>query len=440
MIRAYEEMLDQEWTDRNINNPDHELAVLRQIIPWEKITGRLSQFYDKTKGAPGKNLRMMTALVIVSRFYKLSDRDVVKSVKDNRYIQYFCDVADQGLEVFLDPSSMCTFRKRIGEKGFAVIEKEVFEMLRCAGVIEGDSALTDSTVLESNIIYPNDVQLIHKAFKKMRSFAKLHGIPVWWDEDKLKKMWREFGLSKENDRVKWLAVFSIFFLAALEIFKIRVDSLKKNTSGRQKAKAGKLVKLLELLKEQTRQKLGGERHIKDRIVSLDDPDARPIKKGKTHPECEFGTTVQMSFNRQGFMITVENFIGNPNDSTLYPETLNLFKGRMKDWPDTVVTDLGMRSQKNIKNTPENVSNVFMGRSNDIAEDKQDFCRSARSATEGFIAVAKNLRGFKKSLWHMLDGHRMWSLACQTAYNLKKFLQLYHKEEIKEKSLIKLGFA
>ncbi|MCP4107498.1 MAG: transposase [Desulfobacteraceae bacterium] len=71
--------------------------MLRYLIPWEKITGRLSQFYDKTKGVPGKNLRMMTALV----FYKLSDRDVVKSVKDNRYIQYFCDVADQGLT---DPS------------------------------------------------------------------------------------------------------------------------------------------------------------------------------------------------------------------------------------------------------------------------------------------------------------------------------------------------
>ncbi len=273
MIRtAYEEVLDQEWVDRNINNPNHELVVLRRIIPWEKITVRLSQFYDKTKGAPGKNLRMMTAPVIVSRFYQLSDRGVVKSVKDNRYIQYFCDVADQGLEVFLNPSSMCTFRKRIGEKGCAVIEKEVFEMLRCTGVIEGENALTDPAVPESNIIYPNDVQLIHKAFRKMRSFAKLHGIPVWWDEDKLKKMWREFGLSKENDRVKWLAVFSIFFLAALEIFKIQVESLKKkNTSGRQKAKAGKLVKLPELLKEQTQQKLGGERHSEDRIVSLDDP-------------------------------------------------------------------------------------------------------------------------------------------------------------------------
>ncbi|MCP4111316.1 MAG: transposase, partial [Desulfobacteraceae bacterium] len=109
---AFEEVLTQERTDRNINNPNHELSVLRRIIPWEKITGRLSQFYDKTKGAPCKYLRMMTAVVIVFRFYQLSDRGVVKSVKDNRYIRYFCNVADQGLEVFLNPSSLCRFRKR----------------------------------------------------------------------------------------------------------------------------------------------------------------------------------------------------------------------------------------------------------------------------------------------------------------------------------------
>ncbi|MDM8522412.1 hypothetical protein QUF80_03490, partial [Desulfococcaceae bacterium HSG8] len=65
---------------------------------------------------------------------------------------------------------------------------------------------------------------------------------------------------------------------------------------------------------------------------------------------------------------------------------------------------------------------------------------ARSATEGFIAVAKNLRGFGRSLWHRLGGHRMWSLICQTAHNLKKFLRLWDEDRIGEESLKKLGLA
>jgi hypothetical protein len=119
--------------------------------------------------------------------------------------------------------------------------------------------------------------------------------------------------------------------------------------------------------DQTQQKLAGEQHIDNRIVSLDEVDARPIKtrpikKGKTFPSCDFGTTLQMSFNRQGFMITTENLIGNPDESTLYGDTLQLFQNRMGDHPNTLVTDLGFRSRNNLKNTPKSISNVFLGRS------------------------------------------------------------------------------
>ena len=140
------------------------------------------------------------------------------------------------------------------------------------------------------------------------------------------------------------------------------------------------------------------------------------------------------------MITVENFIGSPNDSTLYPATLDLYNKRMRRFPNFVVTDLGYRSNAKLnKNTPDQVE-VFMGRSSDVAEENRDHCQKTRSATEGFIAVAKNLRGFGKSLWHMIGGHSMWSHLCQTTCNLKKFLQLFKEDKIGEESLVKLGLA
>jgi len=169
-----------------------------------------------------------------------------------------------------------------------------------------------------------------------------------------------------------------------------------------------LYDLLNIPEKQTVQKLSGERHIKDRIVSLDDPDARPIKKGKSRPDCEFGTKALMTFNRDGFMTAVENFIGNPSDWILYGDTLDLFITRMKKYPDTAVTDLGCRSLKNLKNTPSEICHVFMGRSDDVTENKRDHCRKARSATEGFIAAAKNLRGFGRSLYHGLKGRQQHS--------------------------------
>ena len=146
----------------------------------------------------------------------------------------------------------------------------------------------------------------------------------------------------------------------------------------------------------------------------------------------------MSFNRQGFMITTENFIGNPGDNTLYGNTLQLYEQRMETYPDTVVTDLGFRSKDNFKSTPKEIESVFLGNSNDVLEGQKDFCRRTRSATEGLIAVAKNLRGFGKSLYRRFYGDKIWTLLCQTAYNLRKFLQLYQNRELEPKTLMHLG--
>ncbi len=50
---------------------------------------------------------------------------------------------------------------------------------------------------------------------------------------------------------------------------------------------------------------------------------------------------------------------------------------------------------------------------------------------------KNLRGFGRSLYRGLKGAKIWSLLSQCAYNLKKFLQLYHSEALTEETLMKL---
>jgi len=74
---------------------------------------------------------------------------------------------------------------------------------------------------------------------------------------------------------------------------------------------------------------------------------------------------------------------------------------------------------------------------DVDEAQQEACRKARAATEGFIAVAKHLRGFGRSLYRGLTGATLWTRLGQCAYNLQKFLQLYRAEALEESTLIKL---
>ena len=437
MYDTYTDAFSPEWIAANLTNPIHELVILRQVIPWGNISKRLQRYYHRSKGPMGKPIRMMVALLIVMKLRGLSDRGVVAQVKENRYLQYFCNVPAKGLQTFLHPTSLVKFRQRLGEEGIAFIEQEVFDRLRRTGVIQGDAALIDSTVLTNNIIYPNDVHLLVKAFKKMKQCATLHHISIWWDDDEIKKLWRAFGLAKGAERAVWLRTFHLLFCPALDTFRTLVQSL--HTTPKRQRKAEKLLKLLTLLDEQTRDKLNGVVSIPNRLVSLDEPDARPIKKGKVHPSCEFGSTLQLAFNRDGFLITMENCLGKPDDTTVFPGTLALYRHRMKAPPETIVTDLGARSAANFAAAKES-DTVFLGRTADVPDEQQDFCHSARSATEGFIAVAKHLRGFGRSLYRGIHGDRIWSLFCQIAYNLKKFLQQYEEELLDEDSLVKLGLA
>jgi len=156
---SFEEAFSKEWVKTQITDSMNELVILRQVIPWQAIITQLTQFYDNDSGRLGKSLRVMVALLILSRLRCLSDRPVVAQVKENRYMQYFCNVPDVDLANFVDPGLLTRFRKRLGEKGVAIIETEVFELFRRTGIIKGDTLLMDSTVLSSDIIHPNDRSL-----------------------------------------------------------------------------------------------------------------------------------------------------------------------------------------------------------------------------------------------------------------------------------------
>lgn len=433
IAQTFQDAFSPQWIKTHLTNPTHDLILLRHIIPWYPLIDRLVPFYNPQKGRTGHSLRILVAASLLSRLRQLSDRKVIENIQENRYMQYFCNVPDQSLMTFLNPSTLCRFRKRIGKEGTLIIEDQVFQHLKRASVIDADMMLMDATVLESPIIYPTDVRLLYKAFGKMAAVAREGQIEPWWDQPHVKQRWRAYNLN-QKDRLAYLREFSTLFVPALASFNEHLEHLPKSPL---RQRWSHVLEVLSLLNEQTQQKLAGESHIDHRLVSLDDLEARPIKKGKRHPSTEFGTTLQMTFNRQGLMITTENFIGQPNEKTLYGPSLERFRERMQAYPGTAVTDLGFRSAHNLKLKSQEIDHLFMGRSWDVDEAQQEACRKARAATEGFIAVAKHLRGFGRSLYRGLTGATLWTRLGQCAYNLQKLLQLYRAEALEESTLIKL---
>jgi transposase, IS5 family len=65
---------------------------------------------------------------------------------------------------------------------------------------------------------------------------------------------------------------------------------------------------------QTAQRLAGNRTIPDRLVSLADPDARPIRKGKPRSLTQFGYTTLLAEDECGFIAAHQVHKGNPPDA------------------------------------------------------------------------------------------------------------------------------
>ena len=162
----FKEAFSKEWVKNNVHNQDNELSILRDIIPWQKIIEQLVPYYHASQGPFGKSLRMVVAILILSKLRKLSDRKVISEIQENRYFQYFCNIPDKDLFIFLDPSSLPKIRKRLGAEGTKIIEEIIFKSLLESGVIKDNHALIDSTVLEDNIIHPNDIRLLFFPSKK----------------------------------------------------------------------------------------------------------------------------------------------------------------------------------------------------------------------------------------------------------------------------------
>ena len=226
IARTYEEVHSKAWIVQHMADQTHELFVLRKVIPFQKIIGSLRGYYASRRGRMGKDLRVMIAILLLGKLRQLSDRGVIELVQENRYAQYFCNVSDRDLSTFLDRSTICKFRARIGSQGIGRLEHHLFAHLRDSGAISKDAALIDSSTLEHNIVYPNDVQLLYKALGKMRLFARQLGIALWFDHAHIKARWRVFNRAEKGQRAAFLSEFDRLFKSAFKTFKRLVKTVE----------------------------------------------------------------------------------------------------------------------------------------------------------------------------------------------------------------------
>jgi hypothetical protein len=107
-----------------------------------------------------------------------------------------------------------------------------------------------------------------------------------------------------------------------------------------------VIERLERIVDQTRLRLGGDTpEGASRLVSLHDPDARPVKKGRLGKPVEFGYLAQIMDNVDGIVLDHGVHVGNPPDGPLLAPAVERITKQVGRAPKAVTADRGYGEAK-----------------------------------------------------------------------------------------------
>jgi len=394
-------------------------------------------------GRPTIAIETYVRLMVLKQRHGWGYRTLVAEVSDSIHLRRFCRIALS--ERVPDESTVRKLTRRIGPETVNDMTRELI----CAAVRErrfvGRAVRIDSTVIEADIKYPTDAGLAAHGVKALaRAGRKLAGklsetkVRV---RDRSRAMGRRLrSISRTIRRRTGEAKAEVLALTeqtgqllARSITEARrlAATAKSKARGRgaqAKLRAARALDELadrcQKVAKQITQRVRGEK-ITDRLISLADPDARPIRKGKLGKPTEFGYVAQIAEvtpntrrGARGLIVPAASLPGNPGENTLLPQTVAELD-RLGLTPKEVALDGGFTlTATNDALSDLAPERVFIaGRQQPGSRRTQRRLQRYRTGAEGRISHLKRSYGLRRSRLKGDDGQQTttgWSIL---AYNL-----------------------
>jgi IS5 family transposase len=359
------------------------------------------------------------------------------------HLRRFCLIAiDQRVP---DESTVRKFARRLGAEVVEEITRVVIAKAQRETRFRGRAARIDSTVVEADIRYPSDATLaLHGARALAREGRKVAAI-VKGTAVRVRDRSRSLGrtvrrLSKTLSRRTGEAKAQVMALneqagrivarSAREARRLAAQARSQARGRRAQAKLRAAAKLEQLaarcekVAEQIDRRARGLK-ITDRIVSIADPDARPIRKGKLGKPTEFGYVAQIcevtEHTRRGarrFILPAGHAPGNPAENRLLPQTAaELDRAGIR--PHEIVGDGGFLPGPTKDAFPDLADEQIQLSGRHEPGSRRTRKRRARYRTgaEGRISHLKRRYGLRRSRLKDDDGMRTWTGWVILAYDL-----------------------
>jgi IS5 family transposase len=313
----------------------HSLAKLAKVVNWDRLEEVFGSTYCPDNGRPAISTRLMVALHYLKYTHNLSDEDVVAGWVENPYWQHFSGMQHFEHKVPIHPSSMCRWRKRIGDAGAEQLLQETIEAglkLKAVKAFMLKRINVDTTVQEKEVRFPTDARLYDRARQRLVDAAKKLNINIRQNYNRKSKQLiaqqSRYAHARQMKRAKKCTRKLRTYLGRV----IRDIGRKCPEPDR------KLDRLLDISTRIFRQ----QRKDKNKVYSVHAPEVECISKGKAHKRYEFGCKVSVAAtSKGGWFVGAMAVHGNPYDGHTLSEALEQVE-RIAQKPEHAFVDMGYR--------------------------------------------------------------------------------------------------
>jgi IS5 family transposase len=423
-----------------------DLARLDRVLLDAALLRPVEQAWEcsaRGRGRPSISIATFVRLMVIKQRTGWGCETLMREVSDSLHLRRFCLIAiDQRVP---EESTVRKLARRLGAEVVQEITRVVIAKAQRETRFRARAARIDSTVVEADIRYPSDamlalqgVRVLAREGKKLTGMIKRKTTRVTDRSRSVgrtvraisKTLARRTGearaqVIKLNEQAGRLIARSVREAQRLAR-QIRTAARGRGAQVKLRAaiKLEQLIARCQRVTEQIDRRARGLK-ITDRLVSLADPDARPIRKGKLGKPTEFGYVAQICEvtentrkGARGFILPAGHAPGNPAENRLLPQTAReLEQARIR--PREIVCDGGFQAGATKDAFPGLTEEQIQLSGHHEPGSRRTRKRRARYRTgiEGRISHLKRSYGLRRTRLKGDDGMRTWTGWAILAYDL-----------------------
>jgi hypothetical protein len=408
---------------------------------------------DKT-GADGINPRVAIGAMIIKHTCNLSDRETVMQIQENMYMQYFIGYSSFSDEEPFDPSLFVDFRKRLGIEQINTINEKILGLYQEKNqqaenaneenaAVETEAQMTneddsiptnavthqgklivDATACPQDISYPTDLNLLNDAREKSEDLIDiLYNSIKHSDKPRTyREKARKYYLQTAQKKIKTKKEIRKAIKKQLNYLKRNIKSIHKLLDSYEKIPLNrnhyKYLLVIQTLYEQQSTMYQQKTHsIEHRIVSIHQPHVRPIVRGKTNANVEFGAKIQVSL-MNGFAFLEELSWEAFNEGKHLMKVVEQYKARMGYYPKEILVDkiyCTRENRANLKQLGIMLRAKPLGRPK--AVDVEHVRPGERNPIEGKFGQAKTAYGMDRIKARLQSTSQSWIATIVMVLNL-----------------------